>query len=145
MPKKKESKICSGDVALKALAYKSLNKQKSDAEKEMKQLRPDIEGYLDENFETDAKGNRFVDIRHGSVVVNLQKTARKTTVLKPEAIQVVLSSFPQLANDLLETVQIFRQDRLEELILNGTISEKDALRFVEVDTSYAFSVKIDGK
>jgi len=130
------------ELGVSAVAYVSLQEQKKRIDEDLKNLRVTLEGALQKNGVKDAKGNTELVVEHGGVKVALQYTVRRSTSLLPEAIKVAETEFSaEIAGELVETTKVFRMDRLEQMILEGTISESDARQFVQPSETTAFSVK----
>lgn len=129
-------------IGVLASAYSNAKMQQGLYEKVIKEARPKLERYLEKHKTVDANGNQYVVVSHQGVDFVIEKTSRKTTEEKVDAIEIIKRKHPRLKHLLIETVEVLREDKLSELLLKGKLEEDEIKELVDVKEGFAFSVKI---
>lgn len=115
--------------------YNELRKQKSLIEKRMKELGDSIKKYSMEHGVKDQNGSHYVqesNFVYGSV-------SRKTIKLNQEKAKNHFNSIG-LLQDVIETKYEVSEDKINELLTAGTITEDDIEAIMDVKTSYSLAV-----
>lgn len=133
------------DIGLIAAAYMGLKAKEKDLQKELATHNKTLRAYAEKHGVADGSGHRNVIVSHAGIHVNLMLTRKSTVSIKGEAIDVAKEIFkdkPDVLSDLIEKVEVFRSDNMENLILHGAISEDEAHQMVQVLESFSFTPKI---
>lgn len=140
MPKRKEEQPDKKGIALKGLEYDALKK----SEKEIKTKIADCRVPLEEAVKTFGlklpTGSIKMDIPYAGVTVSLNQTLRVSSVLLPEAIEIMQKD--PLLKQCVEDVPTIRLDRLEALVEKSKVPDDVLKKLFAPVESYAFSVKI---
>lgn len=142
MPKKKTPTASAQDVALLGVNYIALKQEQKRLDDEAKAIRPVLENYLEQNLSEDSKGHQFAVVMHADKEVILQKTLRVGSVLRAEALDVLKELN---LHECIETVEVVREDVVEQLHAQGKITDKQLSRIFAMKKNYAFSVKLNDK
>lgn len=73
----------------------------------------------------------------------LTNICRTTIKPKATAVEIVKSKFPEFADQLIETAEYFREDRIEGLLESGKLTKEQAEQLLSITTNYAFTCKAD--
>ena len=125
----------------KAVDYIATNKKIKDMTKVLESLKAELKKAVDDNRSTTivaATGTKRLEIGCDSGDVVLQQVCRTSVSAKTNAVQIVKSKFPKHAKHLIETVEIFRLDRLEELVDDGVMTPREAKTLLIESKDYAF-------
>lgn len=142
MPSKKIKSygdLSNEDIALKGIEYVNKKDAQKELEKQCKEIRKPLEAFLAENGKTLNSGSVLAVISHADVDVHLKKTLRASSVLLPEAFDVLKECG---AEEAIENVPTIREDVIERLYNEGKLKKEDLDRIYEIKKSYAFSVEL---
>lgn len=130
-------------IGAKAAAYLQLKAQVKQLLSQIEELRPALEEYLDKHKTIDVNDSQYVRVQHQGKTFELVNTAIKRESLFGDAIKIIEEdpAFDDTRDELLEEMIELRTDRIAELILHDRLSEQDVLKFMKVETGYAFKVK----
>ena len=106
-------------------------------------LKEELKEFLEKSGTKDTEGNLLYPVIKDGKVIVMKNSLRVSTNLRVDALErledITLSRADRAR--VTETITIVRDDVLEELISNGTISGKDAKGLYSLTNSYAFSAK----
>lgn len=136
------------DILKKAIEFSGHDTKAKEFAKKADKLKKDLKTFLEGNPDraiTTDKGHVVLTLEKDSFNVQLQLTARVTTSLVPEAVNIIQNKLPKRKGSLLEEVTVIRQDRLQELILEDKIPAEIVDSLYVENTNYSFTSKITSK
>lgn len=117
-----------------------LNEEIKEKSKKANALKAELKEIVLDSGTKDPKGSLEISTTDGKF--RATQTLRVSTGLKTDALEVIKKEGSRAdRRDLIETIEIVREDVLEEKIENGTIDVELAQRLINVKENYAFSVK----
>lgn len=139
--KKKKSfeELSNEEIALRGIEYAHKKEAIKELESQCKECRKPLEAYIDSNGRTLESGSKLAVISHADVDVYLKKTLRAGKVLLPEAIDVLRENGLE---ECIEEVPTIREDVLENMYLNGKVTDDILKKVYQEKSSYAFSVEL---
>lgn len=123
-------------VIEKVKEYNALRTQKSLIEKRMKELGDEIKNYSIEHGVKDQNGSSYIQA-DGFVYGSM---AKKSVKLNENKAKEYFNSLG-LLEQVVETKMVVSEDKINDLLVNGTITEDDIANVVDVKTSYSITVK----
>ena len=144
MPKisQKNPQVSQEELPLYALKYDANKKVIKDIEAENKKTRIPLEEYAKKFGLVQESGSIVAELTHADKTILLKETIRASKVLTAQAADILKAG---KFTDCFETIEIIREDILEQMILNEQIPIEDVQRIYELKTSYAFSVDIEDR
>lgn len=139
MPKKIKSSYSNEQIALLGIEYANKKDAIKELERQCKECRPPLEGYIDSEGKTLSSGSKLAVLPYTDVDVHLKKTLRVGKVLLPEAIDVLREYG---LSDCIENVPTIREDVLEQMYIDGKVTDEVLTKVYAEKSSYAFSVEI---
>ena len=105
-------------LALQALEFDNKKKQIAGLEKEVKAIRVPLESAVDTLGSVTPTGSKVFALPYADKEIQLHKTLRLTSVLVPEAEDILRKNH---LTECLETVTMVREDVIERLYQTGKI------------------------
>lgn len=142
MPAKKSKsfeELSNDDIALRGIEYANKKDAIKELEKQCKECRVPLEGYIDANGKKLINGSLYAVVSHADVDVHLKKTLRTGKVLLPEAIEVLRANG---LDECIENVPTVREDRIEYFYEKGKITDELLSKIYKDKSTYAFSVEL---
>lgn len=148
-PKPKRVGMSESEVQYKVLEFRRLKEEKKEIEKREKELRDELEAYIEQNLEKEANGSAlYSTLDEEGNKVSLQRRINKRISLDEERAVALLSQIPEGENiveeeevvskevtqdqileilqehapEYLERKQVVNEDLLKEAVTNGDIS-----------------------
>lgn len=145
MPTSKKRKVKSAEelsneeLALIGIDYVNKKDAMKELDSQCKKIRKPLEEYVVSSGKVLDSGSRIAVVSHSDVDVHLKHTLRVSSILLPEAMDVLEA---EGLSECIEEVKIVREDVIERLHSEGTISDKVLSKLYAPKESYAFSVEI---
>lgn len=132
--KPEETRIETDEFKRSAKEYVFIKKQIELLEKDAKQLREEIFEHLDENGETDSKGNIYLEFDDPiENFVSIQKTRRVKRVIDETVAEQIIEE-KGLEDKLYKVIRVIDEDALMAALYSNQLTEK------EVDAMYPENV-----
>ena len=143
-PKKKfRSDYSNEQLALIGIEFANKKDAIKELESQCRECRKPLEAYIDTEGKTLASGSRLAVLSHADVDVHVKKTLRVSKVLLPEAIDYLREK--GFDKECVETIPFVREDVIERLYQEGTITDEDLSRIYQPKASFAFSVELKNR
>lgn len=139
MPKIKPAQIGKEELPLYAVKYDANKKAIKDIEAENKKIRVPLEEYAKSNGVKQESGSIVAELTHADKTILLKETLRTSQVLTAEALDIIKK---EKLTECIETVEIIREDILEQMILNEQVPVETVKKIYALKESYAFSVDV---
>lgn len=139
---KSYSELSNEDIALKGIEYYNKKDAIKELEKQCKECRVPLETYIETSGKKLPNGSLLAVISHADVDVYLKKTLRSSTVLTPEAIDILREND---FDECIEMVPMVREDIVERLHSEGKISDELLSSLFVEKSNFAFSVDLKSK
>lgn len=104
--------------------------------KELTELKDELKSIVSKRGYEAPNGSIRFDLDEKTELVN---TLRSTAKLVPEAVDIIKKHCPEF--NLIEEIEIVREDRLRVLIEKGKINKRLANRLYNITDVYAFGIK----
>lgn len=147
MPKMPEKVLINTEeLYKKAISFVNANEEIKRLKKVADPLKEELKESADYGV-VDGKGNKVLEIE-GSVDgskgrVILTNTLRVSATLKPNALEAVKAKCSKKVQEqLIETIEVVRDDVLQRMIETGEIDNDLAKELYTTSDSYAFTAKI---
>ena len=124
---------------MQALDYDAKKKQANILKKEIDSLRSPLEEAVDTAGSVTPTGSKVFVIPYADKEIQLHKTLRLSSVLVPEAEDILRKNH---LTECLETVTLVREDIIERLYQSGKLSVDILNKLYVQKENYAFSVKV---
>lgn len=108
--------------------YEEVKKQEKLIAEKKKELSTVLKNYAIENGQQDSKGSSYAKV-DGNIVGNV--VSKKITFNPEKAIAYMTEHKPELVSEVMETVQIVSEAKIETLVSKGELSVDDVAEMVD--------------
>lgn len=133
------TELSNEQVGLLGIEYANKKEAIKTLESQCKECRKPLESFIETSGRTLESGSKLVVISVSDVDVHLKKTLRVGKVLLPEALDVIVENG---LTECVEDVPTIREDVLEQMYLEGKVTDEVLKKIYAEKSTYAFSVEI---
>lgn len=126
-------------VGLLGIEYANKKEAIKELESQCKECRKPLEAFIETSGRTLESGSKLAVISVSDVDVHLKKTLRVGKVLLPEALEVIHENG---LGECVENVPTIREDVLEQMYLDGKVTDEILKKIYAEKSTYAFSVEL---
>lgn len=108
--------------------YDSIKEQEKLIKSRKEELSKILKQYAIDNGQQDSKGSSYVKV-DGNIVGNV--VSKKITFNQEKALAYITENKPELVSDIMETVQIVSEAKIEALVGNGLLTVDDVEHMVD--------------
>lgn len=139
LKKPSPTELSNEQVGLLGIEYANKKEAIKTLESQCKECRKPLESYIETSGRTLESGSKLAVISVSDVDVHLKKTLRVGKVLLPEALDVIVENG---LTECVEDVPTIREDVLEQMYLEGKVTDEVLKKIYAEKSTYAFSVEI---
>ena len=133
------TELSNEQVGLLGIEYANKKEAIKTLESQCKECRKPLESFIETSGRTLESGSKLAVISVSDVDVHLKKTLRVGKVLLPEALDVIVANG---LTECVEDVPTIREDVLEQMYLEGKVTDEVLKKIYAEKSSYSFSVEI---